>query len=180
MTIKQRASKFLVLSMIFALSIVLLAPAASAQSIQKSEEEEIENIAKELEFIFEEALIKDEKGKFIGFDTEKLENEFGLTPEIENLIKVQESYDGSEVCEAENPRIGLAGPALDNCITKKIKKGYGEIITGSILSGIVDSLQAGDYTGAGKKLVKLGVRGSAVGIGVNLATYLFTCLWEIS
>lgn len=70
----------------FALVVSLMAQVVKAEEIIKEQEEqEIQEFAEQLKFVWEEASIKNESGKIIGFDIEKMENTYGQSEDPEAL-----------------------------------------------------------------------------------------------
>lgn len=143
---------------------------ASAQEIKKQEEKEIKEIAEQLEFIFEKAAIKDTNGKLIGLDIKMIEEKYGPSPELDQLK--QEMEIGS------NPPISMYSRAVDDCLERKIKDGFGDLIGISAITTIITYITDGEYEKAAKKLIKIGIRGNAIAIAGTLYYYFGTCLWE--
>ncbi|MBT2602820.1 hypothetical protein J7E55_07100 [Bacillus sp. ISL-53] len=66
--------------------------------------------------------------------------------------------------------------AVDRCVEKKIKSEYGDIITGAALGAIADYIHDGNYKLAAKKVIAVGLRGSVVGIAIDLSILLAKCI----
>ena len=145
-------------------------------------EEEVEQLAEDLEFLFEEAAIKDEHGLVIGYDFDLLEERFGSSADIE-LLKgiVNGTADcNCEVEEEQEPVFAPMDAGVDRCIEKKLKKNYGEFIKVSTYTTLVGYITSGKYKSAAKKLLDIGVKGNAVSLVGTLSYYLASCVYEVN
>jgi len=156
---------------LLALTLVLFTTSfsgfASAKVKTDQESKKVEELAKHLEFIFEEAALKDDNGNVIGFDANKIEEKFGPIPEIEKL---------KTISNPDEVTIKPMNAAVDRCVEKKIKSEYGDIITGAAIGAIVDYISERNYKMAAKKAIALGLRGSVVGIAIDLSILLGKCI----
>lgn len=91
-----------------------------------------------MEFIFEEAVIRDKQGNVIDLDVNMIEEEkFGASPETE-LLKEQ-------ITATKNPSstpgsITIFSASVDRCVENKTITGYGDLITGAISGAVIDDL----------------------------------------
>ncbi|MFG6117891.1 hypothetical protein [Thalassobacillus sp. B23F22_16] len=165
--------KSLSVVLVFTVFFLTIAPVANARSSNDVIDEEAKEIAEVLEFLFEEATVKNELGDPVAIDIKKIEGKYGNMQEVKQL---QPLLTKSTTSLSNEAPIQTYSTALDTCIMNKIKNGFGELVTGAILTDIIEYLQQGDYLSAGKKLVRAGVRGTPLGVGVTIYTYFFTCL----
>lgn len=133
-------------------------------------EEDIAELAAALEFMMEEAAIVDKFGNISGLDLDMIEDEFGSSAELDRL----------RLELAVPPRdFGFVDPddaVLDRCLEKKIKNGFGEIITGAVLVTILEFLNQKQYGKAAKKILSIGFKGNLFGITATLAVYMLQCI----
>lgn len=101
---------------LLALTLVLFTTSfsgfASAKVKTDQESKKVEELAKHLEFIFEEAALKDDNGNVIGFDANKIEEKFGPIPEIEKL---------KTISNPDEVTIKPMNAAVDRCVEKRLK-----------------------------------------------------------
>ncbi|EKN63012.1 hypothetical protein P9E76_12620 [Schinkia azotoformans] len=106
----------------------------------------------------------------MGFDTELLEEEFGPSSDIEKL---------KGPVFIKNPKnVSASTPAVDRCIENELIGEYGDIVTGAFVGIFFDYLWEGNYTLAAKYLIKIGVKGSVLGIAVELTSIAGKCVWQ--
>lgn len=126
-----------------------------------------------MEFIFEEAVIRDKQGNVIDLDVNMIEEEkFGASPETE-LLKEQ-------ITATKNPSstpgsITIFSASVDRCVENKTITGYGDLITGAISGAVIDDLYDKNYMSVAQRLMKMELRGTPIGIAGSLAGMLFTC-----
>ena len=165
----------------FVLTFALIGPAfakgVKAQEIMDNEAREVEELAEKLQFIFEEAAIKDEAGNITGINIKIIEAEYGKSPELEAL-KNQIKKDTLLKESGSNNPILPNDPVLDRCLENKIKNGFKEVLSIATYTTIIEWIKNGEYTLAAKKLISVGVKGNAVGIGATLLYYMTSCLYE--
>lgn len=164
--------KIFSLLVVFALFMATLSGVVGAEEVNEPDEKEVKELAGQLEFVYEEALIFDEEGTFIGFDLEKIEEKYGSTLGLEQ-VSVGNELNSEQLGE---PTIGIQSAAVDRCILNKIKSTYGDVFEVSTYTTIIDYITAGKYTSAAKKILSVGVRGNAVVIAGTLTAYFFSCL----
>lgn len=145
-----------------------------SQELTREEEVEAQRMAEDLEFIFEEASVKDEDGNLIGFQEDMLVEKFGETEEITELMEIaevlapeQDSNNGIQLFSRHDD--------VNKCVNKKVAKEYKSLVSGAVWDEIWGAILAGAYLEGAKKLVKAGVKGSAVTIGVTLMKIAYNC-----
>lgn len=162
----------------FVLAFALIGPAftqvSKAEEFSVQEAQEIEDLAEQLEFMYEKASIKDELGNIVGINIEMIEAEFGTSPELE-MLKRQIKMEKLKINKGI---ITIQDPVLDRCLENKIKNGFKEVFTVSTYITIIEYIKGGEYLIAAKKMVSIGVKGNAVGISATLLYYMTTCLYD--
>jgi hypothetical protein len=191
----MRFKSILVVLLIFTLFTTGFSSVAGAKGISKKEAKQIELLADQLEFIFEDAAIKDNNGEIISFDIEMIEQKFGTSPELEELkvqIKKSEELKQKEIMfetsskDTMMPMMPMMmaassdSSAVDRCIEAKIKASYKEILSVGAFGTFYSYLWAGEYKLAASKLIKIGVKGSVYGIATELAYYFLTCEYKVN
>lgn len=171
------------------LSVIVIALAlfftsfSSVANAQKINNQQVDELAKTLEFVFEKAAIKDEFGNLVDFNITMIEEEFGATPEIEMLKVEREAFinHAQSKCLSSLSVSTFAtergGDAVDRCIEDKVRSSYGELITGAVFAAIIDDILSKNFTSAAQRILKAGFRGTAIGIVGSLSAMFFTCLW---
>lgn len=174
---------------IFVLSVVVspLGQVASAETIENELDKElVSDVAGKLEFIWEEAAVKDENGRIIGFDLEKIESQYGASnSEDQQFIDLINAFNA----ENNNSNLGNYGDNLglndgisllkgdlDGCVNKKVSEYFGAFLAPAALAAIYQLLWDGEYTEAAKKLIKLGVKGNVFAIAGSLTIIFAGCL----
>jgi len=149
-----------------------LLPLANAQEIQK-ENEEIEQLAADLEFLMEEAAIYDEKGKVVNFDFDLLEERFGYVLELEMLKEEIEAYNATT--EGDNDEIQLF--SWKSCMISALKGHFGvALIEVALTGGLWSYLEKKAYKEAAKLLLKIGIEGNVIGLTAFLTWYSVDCI----
>ncbi|MFJ8519002.1 hypothetical protein [Lysinibacillus xylanilyticus] len=162
--------KSLIMTIIFTL---LLAPISFTHPVEAAYEpsqQEIDQLAQELEFMFEEAAYKNSNGDFVDFNFELLKEKYGsddqVILELEELVK-----PNSSVIQARTA-------AVDRCIERKIKAAYKEYFSVTAMVTIVNYIKEKNYKSASERILKAGVRGNIVGIMAQITYWLVTCIYE--
>jgi len=167
------------LSILFLLSLVIVTPVAEAQTITK-ESQQVEQLAKDLEFLMEEAAIYDSQGKLINFDFEKLETKFGVLPEFEFLKeKINTSLNSHD--SGSNELMAMAEGGWKSCMWEALKDHFGvTMINLAINGGLWKYVEKKAYKEAAKLLIKIGVGGNIIGLTSILVYYSADCLpsWD--
>lgn len=163
-------TKSLIMTIIFTL---LLAPISFTHPVEAAYEpsqQEIDQLAQELEFMFEEAAYKNSNGDFVDFNFELLKEKYGsddqVILELEELVK-----PNSSVIQARTA-------AVDRCIERKIKAAYIEYFSVTAMVTIVNYIKEKNYISAAERILKAGVRGNIVGITAQITYWLVTCIYE--
>lgn len=159
--------------MLFSLFAGSLSGVAKAAETTEPDEQQVEELANQMEFIFEKALIRDENGNPTGIDVQMIEDKYGSSPELDYL-KLQIAADNNT-----SGTITTMDAALDKCINKKVKNGFGEYLKVSTYTTIIDYITSGNYSLAAKRLLKLGVRGNAAGLVAQLTYYYTSCMYSV-
>lgn len=163
-------TRFFKVVTIFSLVMLLFTPVVTnAQTNSSEDEKDVEELADALEFVYEEAVIKDEEGNIVGIDTKKIEEKFGSESTSE-LGKIKENAN----CD----RVSVQSNSYVDCVSDKLGDYLGALVPTTAVATILKELDNGNYTLAAKKLVKAGVKGSIYGIAANLAWIETTCLWQ--
>lgn len=172
-----------VLAMTFVLFFASFSSLASAEQID--ENMEVIELAKTLEFIFEEAAIKDELGNVIDLDIDMIEEEFGASPELDLLIEQRDAFinQSNQSKQIQSNRLvayaaaDRGGDAVDRCIEDKVRSGFADLVSGAFIGAVIDDIFSKNYLSAAQRLIKMGVRGTPIGIAGSLSGMLFSCLW---
>lgn len=185
----KRAQKAISISLVFALLLTglnfsLFSSQASAQSTQL--DEEVEELAKDLEAIFGDSIIYDESGEAVGFDPFIIKKNIAdseyayLADEISDAVlnynqtQTIESYDVTDfvitpmAAKKRNPKWT---EAQNQCIIDSLKANFGA----AAVSGILNAIKQGKWGDAAKKLIKFGVKGSVPGLMISLAVTAADC-----
>lgn len=160
--------KIFLMTFIFSLFVSSFSPIAKAEEI---DEKEVDELAEQLKFIYEEATIKDRNGNIINLDIKMIEEKYGSSPELDEL----KSENKITLINKNNPSITPMNAKLDRCIEKKIKNGLGDVLSLAAITTVIEYIKDGEYTLAAKKLIKLGVKGNAVGITAQLILWWGQC-----
>lgn len=175
---KKSLKNLTVLAMTFILFFASFSSLASAEEIN---EKDVFELAEKLEFIFEEAAIKDEFGNVIDLDIDMIEEKYGTSPEIDLLREQRETFKNQNQSSSNRFVVYAAaekgGDAVDRCIEDKIISSYGDLISGAIYGAILEDIKSKNYLSAAQRLIKIGVRGTPLGIAASLSGMLFGCLW---
>jgi len=145
--------------------------------------EEEEELALDLEFMFEEAMIFDESGNPIGFDMEKIESRYGEVPtelkEIENEMANINNEDGKNITPMINPSDpnGTADK-IRSCMRGYAKSQWGTVLSGSVLGTFYGYIKGGSFIKAAKLVIKHGGAGTVAGIAGGLTAEYAKCAWK--
>lgn len=143
-------------------------------------EEEVEELAADLEFLMEEAAIYDSEGRVIGFDFAKLEEEFGKVKELDMLEQEINSASSEGLIlmlAAQSIQPLAAKKTWKGCMIGALKDHFGvAIIEVAMTGGLWAYLEKKAYKEAAKLLIKIGVGGNAIGMVAFLTYYSAKCL----
>lgn len=171
--LKKRMEKTFLLLISFSLLISIFAPSLVGAQESISYNEEVEELADALEYMVDEVANRDQTGDLISIDIDKIESMFADNPEMQKVF-------AEARLECENDDMQLQGPALDNCLMKKIQNGWKDAIGIGAIATAIDYMTQGKYIPAAKKLITAGIRGNAITVAATLTYWLGACLIEIS
>jgi hypothetical protein len=180
--------KTILLTLSFLLVCSVLSPFALAKEESiKSEQEEIEELAEALEFIYDEAATLDDHGNIIDLDFEKIEKEFGTDSELtelKELFKQLEKDNKQRNYTLANPLAGDITPMhhldntpnFDRCMNSKVRSEFTTAISVFAVATFLEALKHKEFTKAATTLIKAGIKGSPIGIAATLAVLSAQCL----
>ncbi|MED0988239.1 hypothetical protein [Bacillus paramycoides] len=176
-------NKFLCTSLALSIGVGFVMPsfsvsaAASKVSVQSLEEEkQINELAEQLKFLNEEALVI-QNGERV-FDFNKIENKYGAdyANNLKNDITMIEEINADK---AENPFNRYKRSAWTDCMVDAIKDHFGvAAVTAALEGGLWTYLQKKAYKEAAKLLVKFAVGSNAVGLAGTLVYYGGKCTYQ--
>ena len=175
-------NKFLCTSLALSIGIGFIMPsfsvsAATNISVQSLEEEkQINELAEQLKFLNEEALVI-QNGERV-FDFNKIENKYGANyaNNLKNdIVMIEEINDA----KAKNPFHRYKRSAWTDCMIDAIKDHFGvAAVTAALEGGLWAYLQKKAYKEAAKLLVKFAVGSNAVGLAGTLVYYGGKCTYQ--
>lgn len=175
-------NKFLCTSLALSIGIGFVMPsfsvsAATNISVQSLEEDkQINELAEQLKFLNEEALVI-QNGERV-FDFNKIENKYGsnYTNNLKNdIVMIEEMNDA----KAKNPFHRYKRSAWTDCMIDAIKDHFGvAAVTAALEGGLWAYLQKKAYKEAAKLLVKFAVGSNAVGLAGTLVYYGGKCTYQ--
>ncbi|MGA5691366.1 hypothetical protein [Cytobacillus pseudoceanisediminis] len=179
--------KVLLSSLAFVLFFTAFAGFGSASEISEVDytEEEIEELAKQLEIFYEEVAIKDENGYVVDIDFDKFEEEFGSLPGFkESLIVNDYAFDKNLTVE---PSIGVMASMptptekrkINDCLNNKIKTAYKEYFSVSALATVFTLLYDGNYKLGAKHLIKMGIKANIFTLSAQLLYWHGSCIYKV-
>lgn len=181
-----------ILFLMIAFSLIL-GSFAGVVSANTEDSKQVEELAKQLEFLFEEAAIKDRDGNIINFDIEKLEKNFGPIPEIKelesalksgNTLQPNKKIIAMPVVKNDviiTPNHHIPEPdAFDACLYRKITTNFKEVFSVNAIGTVITLIHAKQYTKAATQLLKMGVRGNIISLTGQIAWYWGQCAIEVS
>ncbi|MED2754405.1 hypothetical protein P4278_28455 [Bacillus thuringiensis] len=175
-------NKFLCTSLALSIGIGFVMPsfsvsAATNISIQSLEEDkQINELAEQLKFLNEEALVI-QNGERV-FDFNKIENKYGANyaNNLKNdIVMIEEMNDA----KAKNPFHRYKRSAWTDCMIDAIKDHFGvAAVTAALEGGLWAYLQKKAYKEAAKLLVRFAVGSNAVGLAGTLVYYGGKCTYQ--
>ncbi|HDR3901621.1 hypothetical protein ABE42_24620 [Bacillus thuringiensis] len=175
-------NKFLCTSLALSIGIGFVMPsfsvsAATNISVQSLEEnKQINELAEQLKFLNEEALVI-QNGERV-FDFNKIENKYGANyaNNLKNdIVMIEEMNDA----KAKNPFHRYKRSAWTDCMIDAIKDHFGvAAVTAALEGGLWAYLQKKAYKEAAKLLVKFAVGSNAVGLAGTLVYYGGKCTYQ--
>jgi len=147
----------------------LISPAAQAKTIN-DQQEKIDKLAEDLEFIMEEAAIYDSQENVVDFDFDKLEAKFGKSKEFD---MIKEDINNKKL--SGNMQL-LAKKSWKGCMLDALKDHFGvAFIEAALTGGLWAYLDKKAYKEAAKLLIKIGVGGNVIGAVAFLTYYGTRC-----
>ncbi|PEJ78140.1 hypothetical protein, partial [Bacillus wiedmannii] len=151
--------------------------AATNISVQSLEEDkQINELAEQLKFLNEEALVT-QNGERV-FDFNKIENKYGANyaNNLKNdIVMIEEMNDA----KTKNPFHRYKRSAWTDCMIDAIKDHFGvAAVTAALEGGLWAYLQKKAYKEAAKLLVKFAVGSNAVGLAGTLVYYGGKCTYQ--
>ncbi|PDZ44678.1 hypothetical protein [Bacillus wiedmannii] len=175
-------NKFLCTSLALSIGIGFVMPsfsvsAATNISVQSLEEEkQINELAEQLKFLNEEALVIQNGERVLDFN--KIENKYGANyaNSLKNdIVMIEEMNDA----KAKNPFHRYKRSAWTDCMVDAIKDHFGvAAVTAALEGGLWAYLQKKAYKEAAKLLVKFAVGSNAVGLAGTLVYYGGKCTYQ--
>ncbi|KZE04220.1 hypothetical protein B4117_4236 [Bacillus mycoides] len=176
-------SKFLCTSLALSIGIGFVMPSFSVSaetpkgSVQSLEEEkQINELAEQLKFLNEEALVIQNGEKV--FDFNKIENKYGAdyANNLKNDITMIEEINADK---AKNPFNRYKRSAWTDCMVDAIKDHFGvAAVTAALEGGLWAYLEKKAYKEAAKLLVKFAIGSNAVGLAGTLVYYGGKCTYQ--
>jgi len=173
---KHLVHKVIASLLVFSLVISVFSPIILANTKTentKVEEQELNDLAEALEYVFEQAMVKDELGQVIGIDFNKIKEKYGNSPDLE---KVENSTMKRKVIGL----IAYNNPGLDLCIERKVKEFFTseDFIPTVVISSVIAYIKEKDYKSAALRLLRAGLKGNVAGIAASMGAIFFTCLYQ--
>lgn len=171
----KKKVKFAAILITFVLLLSFVSPSFVAAKETESFNEEVEELAQILEFVFEEAAIIDSSGNIIDLDFEKIESKYGEDPKLRQLqreMKPTTTLAGFNYKTISRPNSDYANA----CLNKKIKNNWKETLALANIGAIIDYALQKEFGKAAASLVKAGVRSNLIGISATLALYTGQCI----
>ncbi|MFJ7406787.1 MULTISPECIES: hypothetical protein [unclassified Lysinibacillus] len=173
---KHFITKVIASILVFSLVISAFSPKIYANTIvenSKIDAQELKDLTEALEYVFEQAMVKDELGQVIGIDFNKIEEKYGNSPDLEKV----ENATGKK---KHKGIIAYNNPGLDRCIERKVKDFFTseDLIPTVVISSVIAYIKEKDYKSAALRLLRAGIKGNAVGIAASMGGIFFTCLYQ--
>jgi len=136
------------------------------------ENKKVDKIAKDIEFVMEEAAIYLEND-VVGFDFDKLEDRFG---EVEELEELRKEIESSELGNDPKSIELAATQSWKSCMIDALKDHFGvALIEAALTGGLWGYLKKKAWKEAAKLLLKIGIGGNAAGLVAVLTYYSGKC-----
>ncbi len=171
--------KILVVGLVMTFIFNTIAPLG----VSAKEHSDAKELAEQLEFIFEEAAIKDVNGKIIGLDIDMIEEKYGTSTELEQLkqemnaigmIQDRQTVEQSQQENLITPYV-LIVEFDEACMRKEFNSFLANYSINFAFSTFYQYMLDKQYYKAAKKLIKAGVKGSPWGIAASLTQMAFKC-----
>ncbi|MCE7792744.1 hypothetical protein K8O68_09985 [Salipaludibacillus sp. CUR1] len=151
--------------------------------VSAKEHSDAKEVAEQLEFIFEEAAIKDVNGKIIGLDIDMIEEKYGTSTELDqlkqemNAIGMNQDRQLIEQSQQEN----LIMPNMliidfdEACMRSEFNSFIADYSINFAFSTFYQYMLDKEYYKAAKRLIKAGVKGSPWAIAASLTQMAWKC-----
>lgn len=156
---------------------------SSAQVLEDSyepTEEEINELAKQLEDLYTNGLVFDDDGIVIDYNFDYMEERYGLTkdkllptPSTDKTI-IKKPID----CGIISPFAVPNKDKINKCVNDKIKQNFGEVFSVATISSILGLIWDGEFTKAATKILKIVAKGNAVSIAGQLLYWHGSCVYK--
>ena len=151
----------------------------SVAEAHAEEKEQVKELAEALEFIFEDAAVKDQNGDIVFFDIEMIEGKYGDYPGYKDLkskleVKNNNNLNKSSEINVVAPRM-IIPPTDLTCIQEEMNNWANGFIPSTVIGTIYGYMYDGEYTKAARKLIRSGVKGSVVGVATQLSIVWWRC-----
>lgn len=172
------------LTVMTVLAILMTNFAPVAQAATKEEKKAVE-LAEKLEFIFEEAAVKNSSGEIVDVDIEKIEEKYGKNQDLEAIKSTLQQNESLTPTKNKNvsktDKLSRASSsvilpyATNKCFREEMTAYANGFIPSTVIGTIYGHLYDGEYLSAARKLLKSGAKGSLVGVAGQLTTVLYKC-----
>ncbi|PVE70260.1 hypothetical protein [Priestia megaterium] len=158
-----------------------------AVELTPEQEEQAEELAKDLKSIDENVSIRDADGDIIGFDEDALEKEYSdnseyevIKQQLDNVVLVECNFEDigedtnsegsfSTLAKKENPKWRAAS---NSCLKSQLTANYGLWSITGFATGVIELVNKKAYKQAALKMVKsavkLGIKANAASMAINL------------
>jgi hypothetical protein len=169
---KVKIKSIVVFALILTMFTTCFSGLAGAKKISKGDKQ-VNELAEQLEFVFENAFELDENGRIVDVDLNFIERENnGVVPA--EFLEIKSAIN-------EQKRSGpMRNAALDRCLNSKLKNEYGSIISGAIVGTIFDYMYQKEWVLAAKQLIKVGVKGTVFGIVGSVSVMWVQCNYQVN
>ncbi|MGE7692506.1 hypothetical protein ACQKNC_00075 [Lysinibacillus sp. NPDC094177] len=146
---KNLLTKVIASLLVFSLVISAFSPTTLAKNKKANtevDEQQVQELAEALEFVFEQAIVMNEFGQAVGLDFDKIEGKYGISPDLEKAI------DENEVVTKTRTA------AVDRCLSNKIKNYFTaeDFLPTAVINSVIALILEKNYTSAALKIIKAG------------------------
>lgn len=167
----------------FAITLGPIGQKVHAMEVNNGNDEKlIKEVAEQLEFLWNEGAIKNEKGEIIYFDIGKIQSKYGsfTSNDQEALNDILEFNTHKMIQEIQkentNTNIMSRSAAVDACVNKKISDYIAGFAGPAIFAAIYEMMSKSQFSNAARELIKIGFKGNVWAIAGTLSTILITCI----
>lgn len=162
-----------VLSILMGLLLLIGSTTYSITSAEETtnEEEKINQLSNSLSYYLKDAEIKDENGKIIDYDYEKIKSKLSKQQQ-EELTKIERNSSQMRAC----PNAEACKNASNNakCIVNSVN--LLDALGATAAAEAINALNAGNYNLAARTIIKAGVKGGVQGIAGTLIYTAGKCM----